>query len=99
MDRVTLETTASDILEGEDGLIVYTEADALYDSVALTLGEAPLTNVQVQGTVNWTQKYTGFIDGPSVNIQSYTMTFIEDWPKPGTTYNGGWTVEASFVNT
>jgi len=53
--------THSDILTGEDGTLVFTEADALYDSVSLTLGQPPLTNIRVEATTNWTQRSSGFI--------------------------------------
>ena len=71
----------------------------LYDSVNLSLGEAPLTNVQVEASVHWTQRSQGYVDGPDVNVQTYTGdTFMGDWPKPGKSLGGGWTVETSFVN-
>lgn len=98
MDRTTLVVTASDILTGEDGTITFTEDDAFYDSVDLKIGEAPLANVQIQATVNWTQRTNGVVPGPDVNVQSYTGdTFLSDFPKPGAGLGGGWRVEFSFV--
>jgi len=99
VDRTTLEVTASDILEGEDHTITFEQDDAFYDSVSLKLDQSPLTNVQVQANVHWMQRFVGFVDGPDVNIQSYTGdTFLADWPKPGTGVGGGWSVEYSFVS-
>lgn len=99
VDRTSLEITASDILVGEDGTAVFTRDDAFYDSVKMTIGQPPLTNVLVQATVNWTQRTIGNIDGPPVNLTSYTGgSFLSDWPKAGTSLGGGWTVESSFVN-
>lgn len=99
VDRTTLAVTASDILVGEDGTEVFTEDMAFYDSVSMTHGQSPLTNVQVQATVQWTLRNTGYIKGPNVNIQSYTGdTFLGDWPKPGAGLGGGWSVESSFIN-
>ena len=99
IDRTSLVTTVSDILEGEDGVIVFTEDDAFYDSVKMTLDQSPLAQVQVQANVHWTQRWTGYVDGPNVNIASYTGdTFLADWPKPGTSLGGGWRVETSFVS-
>src|SRR5215469_12754841 len=59
IDRITLETTTSDVLVGEDGLILLDQAQVFYDSVSLTFGEAPLRQVNVTGTVAWTQSATG----------------------------------------
>ena len=98
IDRVTLETTASDILVGEDGTLVFEENDAFYKSVKLEIGEAPLANIQVQATTHWTQRSIGYVSGPPVNLQSYTGgSWLSDWPKPGASLGGGWTVESSFV--
>ena len=97
-DRVTLAVTASDVLTGEDGTIVFTSDDAFYDSVAMTLAEPPLANIRVQATVNWTQRTFGTVPGPNVNIESYTgETFMSGWPKPGQGLGGGWRIETSFV--
>jgi hypothetical protein len=100
IDRVTLETTASDILEGEDGTLTFDEStNVLYDSVTFELGECPLDQVQVQADVKWTQRCIGYIAGPSANISSYTGgSFKSDWPKPGSNIGGGWKVEFSYVN-
>lgn len=98
VDRTTLETTASDVLVGEDHTIVFQEGDAFYDSVQMTLDQSPLAMVQVQADVHWTQRWTGYVDGPDVNIASYTGgTFMGDWPKPGASLGGGWRVETSFA--
>ena len=99
VDRVTLDVSASDILEGEDGTITFDETQGIYDSVKMTLGEAPLQTVQVQAEVKWTQRCIGYIAGPSANISSYTGgSFKSDWPKNGANIGGGWKVESSFVN-
>jgi len=73
VDRVTLNTTTSDVLVGEDGLIFLDQAQVFYDSVTLSFGETPLRQVNVTGTVSWTQAasatgldvspYLGFNDG------------------------------------
>jgi hypothetical protein len=98
VDRTTQEVTVSDILEGEDGTITFDETMGIYDSVQCVLGECPLDAVQVQAEVAWTQRYTGFMAGPSVYVQSYTGgSFKGDWPKPGASIGGGWTVEQSLV--
>jgi hypothetical protein len=98
VDRVSHAVTASDILTGEDGTVTFTGDDAFYESVSLNVGQPPLTNIQVQATVTWTQRTFGFIAGPDVNIESYTgETFLSGWPKTGTELGSGWRVETSFV--
>lgn len=101
VDRCSLEVSASDVLVGEDGTVIFPEspASAFYDSVKVKRGQAPLTDVQVQATVHWTQRTLGYVPGPDVNVASYTGgTFADEWPKPGHNLGAGWTVETSFVN-
>lgn len=101
VDRCSLEVTASDVLVGEDGTVVFAESppSAIYDSVKVKIGQAPLTNVQVQTTVHWMQRTTGYVDGPDVSVASYTGgSFADDWPKPGKGLGAGWTVETSYVD-
>lgn len=98
IDRTSLAVTASDILIGEDGNVEFTEGQALYSSVGMTLGQPPLTNIRVEAAVTWTQRSTGYFDVPPVNISSYTGgSLISDWPKPGGSIGGGYKCEASFV--
>ena len=98
IDRTSLAITASDILVGEDGNIEFTEGRAFYNSGSLQLGQAPLTNIRVEATVNWTQRTSGFFTVPTVNISSYTGETLEsDWPKPGASIGGGYKCETSFV--
>lgn len=98
IDRTSLAITASDILEGEDDTLTFNENQAFYDSVTLKLGQAPLTNIRVEGTVNWTQRSSGFFAVPTVNVSSYTgETLLSDWPKPGSSIGGGYKCESSFV--
>ena len=101
VDRCSLEVSASDVLVGEDGTVVFPESPAsvIYESVKLKRGQAPLTNVQVQATVHWTQRTLGYVKGPDVNVASYTGgTFADEWPKAGHSLGAGWTVETSYVN-
>jgi hypothetical protein len=98
IDRKSMAITASDILVGEDGVETFTEDDGFYDSVSLSLGQAPLTNIRVEATVNWTQRTSGFVTVPTVSITSYTgESLLGDWPKPGGNIGGGYKCEASFV--
>lgn len=98
VDRTTLDITASDIIVGEDGNIEFTEGQAFYDSVSMQLGQPPLSNVRVEGTVNWTQRTSGFVTIPTLNFSSYTGdTLMSDWPKPGAGIGGGYTCESSFT--
>lgn len=98
IDRLTLETTASDILEGEDGLVTFSEDEVLYDSVKHHIGQPPLTIVQVKGSVNWSQRQSGYVQFPVKSFKTYTGgSIMQDWPKPGHGLGSGWRVSASFV--
>jgi hypothetical protein len=99
IDRKTLAITASDVLEGEDGTVTFTEDDAIYSSVSMKLGTAPLVNLRVEASVSWQQRTSGYFDVPAVSIASYTGdSFIGEWPKAGASLGGGYRVESSFVN-
>lgn len=99
IDRVTHEITVSDILEGEDGTVVFDETQGIYESVKMDLGECPLDSVLITGNVQWTQRCSGVLPQPiEVNVSSYTgASFKGDWPKPGAGLGGGWKCEASYV--
>jgi hypothetical protein len=102
-DRTTLAVTASDILVGEDGTLIFGNfagaKSLFYDNLSYHRGEIPLNNVQVKMDVHWTQRTFGFVPGPQVNVTTYTGdTFLSQWPHPGTNLGGGWTVENSLVN-
>jgi hypothetical protein len=98
VDRVSLDVSASDVLQGEGITVTFGEEMALYENLKFILGECPLYNVQVQAQVKWTQRCIGYLTGPSANIISYTGgSFKSDWPKPGASLGGGWKCEFSYV--
>lgn len=68
-DRVSLDVTASDIIEGEAGVWEVREDQAFYDSFSMSFGDAPLRHVTVSGTVQWTQEAEGALDvtGPLIS--------------------------------
>jgi hypothetical protein len=69
-DRITLEVTTSDIIEGEAGIWEVREDQAFYDSFSMSFGDgAPLRQLTVSGTVEWTQEKQGQIDvtGPLIS--------------------------------
>ena len=104
VDRTTLQVTASDVLVGEDGTTVFPESpaeqSAIYKSMKVKIGQAPLTNVQVQASVHWVQRSVNVVEGPDVTVSSYTgATFLSDWSgMHGKGLGGGWTVESVYVN-
>lgn len=98
INRTTLDITASDVLTGEDGTVVFGVTDAFYDSVSLNLGQPPLTNIRVETGVHWTQRSSGNFKVPTLNMQSYTgESLISDWPKPGGSIGAGYKCQSSFV--
>jgi hypothetical protein len=62
IDRRTLEVTTSDELIGEDGTLTFGEADHLYDSLGISYTGTPLSQIDIDATVAWTQGGTGTID-------------------------------------
>lgn len=62
IDRVTLDLSISDELVGEAGTLTFGEADHIYDDFSLSYAEPPLSSVNIEGTLAWTQGGTGTID-------------------------------------
>lgn len=62
-DRLSLEVTTSDIIEGEAGVWTVGEHQAFYDTFSMAFGDGgPLRQVSVVGTVSWEQTGEGDID-------------------------------------
>ncbi len=98
VDRVTLATTASDILIGEDGTVDFDENTVLYDSVQVSIGQPPLSMVEVKASVNWTQRQSGYVNMGTKSFQTYTGdSIMSDWPKSGNGLGSGWRVQSSFI--
>lgn len=95
-DRTTLAVSVSDYLIGEDGEEVFTEDDSFYDGVSLTIGQAPLTSVNVDATVAWTQTDFGIVPIGQRFVKTATgSSLISEWPKPESSIGGGWEVHSS----
>jgi hypothetical protein len=62
IDRTTLDVTVSDELIGEDGTLTFGEADHLYDGLSIGYAGPPLSQVNIEGTLAWTQGGSGTID-------------------------------------
>ncbi len=62
IDRCTHELSISDELIGEDGTLSFGEADHLYDGLSLSYSGPPLSQVEIDATLAWTQGGSGTID-------------------------------------
>ena len=62
IDRVTLALTHSDECEGEDGEMLVGEEDHTYDNFEMSYTNPPLSQVDIEGTLTWTQSGAGTID-------------------------------------
>ena len=97
IDRVTHAVDISDVLIGEDGIEDFAPDEVPDESVKINLGETPLRSVSVDATINWTQTASGTLQF-GLDVATYTgQSLISDWPKPGATLGGGWTVSASYA--
>lgn len=111
--RTDKTVTISDILNGEDGSVEFGPGDwpIFSDTLSLRYKGQPVRMVDVEAEVDWKQRATGNIDltdklaaafraagstgGP---ITSFTGQGLEaDWPLPGTTIGGGWSVRATTL--
>lgn len=107
IDRVTLDVTASDILQGEDGTLVFDEDEHLYSNMTASYGQTPLRRVTMTATVTWDQSAQGTLDltpwlyqkfGGDYEIRTFTGDGLEStWPTPDTSIGGGWTVGESSL--
>jgi hypothetical protein len=99
VDRTTLRITTSDMTFGEDGTEEFLPEDSFYDSVSLSFAQSPQTQVQFSGSVNWTQTAGGSFALPSVSTPLFYNggKWISDWPKPGSSLQGGWSVVDSTL--
>lgn len=105
VDRVSLEVSVSDNIDGEDGTEEFTTSDDFYETMSVSYGSAPLTQINVTASANYDQVASGDVDF-SPMIASHaggtgnmipTMTaagLVDDWPLPGASIGGGWIVGA-----
>jgi hypothetical protein len=98
IDRRSLVVTTSHILVGEDGLEEFGEDDVPYDSVSISLGRVPTRALEVTADVTWKQSDQGCIDVGRFQFESYSgKSLIDNWPKPGDSINGGYTVGFAYA--
>jgi hypothetical protein len=105
IDRVSLAVTASDILDGEDGLLDFGE-DFIRDSLGADPGEPPLTSIKVSAEINWAQAATGTVDFTRQLVSAFTLAgsgdghliksltgdgLMLDYPEKDKRIGGGWT--------
>lgn len=97
VDPVNHVVTISDLLNGEDGNIVITADQHLYDEMNAELDQtSSLTNILMDATVTWNQTGQGYIDMGNQSIGSYAGdAIIKEWPKPLTPLGAGYTVAYS----
>lgn len=91
--RINHEVTSSDHLVGEDGVVVFAGADAIHETVQLTLDRRPLQAVQVKGSIPWSQRASGVLDFGTQTFLTYSGDSIPTgWPKTGDVLAGGYYV-------
>lgn len=105
IDRVTHAVTASDILNGEDGLIDFDD-DFISSSLDISYSQPPLTAVKVSAQINWAQAATGTVDFSKQLVAAFTLAgsgdghliksltgdgLMIDFPEKDDRIGGGWT--------
>lgn len=114
VDRVTHDVTASDILNGEDGLIDFDD-NFISSSLDISYSQPPLTSVKVSAEINWAQAATGTVDftkqlvdafkaagsGDGHSIKSLTGDgLMLDYPEKDDRIGVGWSFgDGSIVRT
>lgn len=108
VDRITHEVTLSDIGQGEDGTITVTADDHFYDGLKVDPGQAPLTSITVDASVQWSQSAAGDVDLTDKMWRAFVASgspfqfpvvgsftsdgLLSNWPQPGASIGAGWTV-------
>jgi hypothetical protein len=104
VDRVTHQVTASDITVGEDGMLFFgpsTQNFVAYDSLNVSIGQAPLSSVHVEADASWqlTQDTTQIVGGgggnaitlmDNVKLSSTTDGLAASLPRAGALIGNGW---------
>jgi hypothetical protein len=97
-DGAPLVVSTSDILQGEDGVEIFSEDEVPKDSVSLTISGAPLASISVKAPVKWTQTGLGNLPGIPIplppQIGGLNQSLATDFPKPGQSLGGGWSAAA-----
>jgi hypothetical protein len=97
IDRVTHALSASHVLTGEDGTLVFGD-DVYADSVRCGYSGAPQRKVVIEAQVRWTQYGYGTVPLSFAGIRTYTGDgLLSAWPKKGQRIGGGWTVAEAFA--
>lgn len=104
IDRVTHDVTASDILNGEDGLIDFDD-NFISSSLDISYSQPPLTAVKVSAEINWAQAATGTVDFTKQLVDAFTLAgsgdghsiksltgdgLMSDFPEKDDRIGGGW---------
>ena len=104
IDRLTNTVTASDIIRGEDGHVLFTESDVFDETLSFSFKSAPINTVTCTATVKWSQAATGTVDitdailaefaahgSPYGRVTSYTGDGLEkSWPTKDRDIGSGW---------
>ncbi|KQU77697.1 hypothetical protein ASD12_18020 [Mesorhizobium sp. Root102] len=111
IDRVSLEVTVSDLLNGEDGMLDV-GGDFIAESLDIAFDSQPVRRVLVEGSITWDQTASGVVDisqqlkdafaavdsGDGHSIRSLTGDGVmEDFPEEGGNIGGGWKVGPSSI--
>jgi hypothetical protein len=108
IDRITLQVSTSNILEGEAGIVEITEGTHLYEDLTLSYANAPQRRISVTATVTWDQVAIGdvdltqelwqaFADAGSITPFPIVSSFSGDglrssWPAPRSDIGEGWSI-------
>jgi hypothetical protein len=108
--RTDLVVSVSDIIEGEDGTILFGESGHDYQNMSVTYGQPPLKTVNMKATSGHTQAGRGAVDitqriysafddvGSGLGFPAIASLtgdgLYNDWPKPGTSIGDGWSVSS-----
>jgi hypothetical protein len=97
VDPVTHLVTVSDIVNGEDGNVVITQDEHLYDAMEVDFDQTTqITQTLMIADVSWNQTGQGYIPMTPQLIRTYSGdSVIGDWPKPLSSLGAGYTVAFS----
>ncbi len=92
IDPVTHVVTTSDILEGEDGVVVLDVLGVMYEGLSVDMSRVPISRVITTVTYTWQQRAYGYTDVWIDKLVESYNDFVGSFPKVGDDIGDAWKV-------
>jgi predicted nucleic acid binding AN1-type Zn finger protein len=108
IDRLSLEVSTTNIVDGEAGTIELTASQHFYDDFDVSYSEDPKKSVEIKATATWDEEGEGDVDITRPIVEAFQATgsqgsypivtsltgdgLLSSWPKGEANIGGGWAV-------